>query len=104
MHKSALHQGFPISTQCPQNFAAANPRERADSESNHWHLWVIRHKWSGQAACQSERTNMIHQHKRIELRDLRKLDDGAYVAKVMVNGTDVSEDPILNDLMETSKK
>ena len=49
-------------------------------------------------------SNMIHQHKRIELQDLRKLDDGAYVAKVMVNGMDVSEDPILNDLMETSRK
>jgi hypothetical protein len=49
-------------------------------------------------------SNMIHQHKRIALLDLRKLDDGTYVATITVNGMDVSEDPILNDLMETPKK
>ena len=47
-------------------------------------------------------SNMIHQHKRIELQELRKLDDGTYAATVKVNGMDVSADPILNDLMETS--
>ena len=48
-------------------------------------------------------SNMIHQHKRIELQDLRKLDDGTYAATVKVNGMDVSADPILNNLMETAK-
>jgi len=48
-------------------------------------------------------SNMIHQHKRIELRDLRKLDDGTYAASVKINGMDLSADPILNDLIETSK-
>ena len=48
-------------------------------------------------------SNMIHQHKRIELHDLRKLNDGAYAATVKVDGIDLSADPILNDLMETSK-
>ncbi len=48
-------------------------------------------------------SNMIHQHKHIELKDLRKLDDGAYAATVKVDGIDVSADPILNDLMETQK-
>jgi hypothetical protein len=48
-------------------------------------------------------SNMIHQHKRIELQELRELDDGAYAATVKVNGMDVSADPILNDLMQTSK-
>ncbi len=48
-------------------------------------------------------SNMIHQHKRIELQALRKLDDGAYAATVKVNGIDLSADPILNDLMQTSK-
>ena len=48
-------------------------------------------------------SNMIHQYKRIELEDLRKLDDGTYAATVKVNGVDVSEDPTLNDLVETSK-
>lgn len=48
-------------------------------------------------------SNMIHQYKHIELQDLRKLDDGAYAATVKVNGMDLSTDPILKDLMETSK-
>lgn len=48
-------------------------------------------------------SNMIHQHKRIELQDLRQLDDGAYAATIEVNGMDLSEDPILVDLTEISK-
>jgi hypothetical protein len=48
-------------------------------------------------------SNMIHQHKRIELQDLRKLDDGTYGATVKINGMDLGADPILNSLMETSK-
>ena len=48
-------------------------------------------------------SNMIHQHKRIELQDLRKLDDGIYGATVKVNGMELSADPILKDLMETLK-
>jgi hypothetical protein len=49
-------------------------------------------------------SNMIHQHKRIELLDLRELNDGIYSATIMVNGMDVRDDPILHDLMETAKK
>ena len=48
-------------------------------------------------------SNMIHRHKRIELQELRKLDDGTYAATVKVNGIDLLADPMLNDLMETSK-
>jgi hypothetical protein len=48
-------------------------------------------------------SSMIHQHKRIELEDLRKLDDGTYAATVKVDGMDVSEDATLNDLVGTSK-
>ena len=48
-------------------------------------------------------SNMIHQHKRIELQELRKLDDETYAATVKVNGIDLLADPMLNDLMETSK-
>ena len=48
-------------------------------------------------------SNMIHQHKRIELQELRKLDDGTYAATVKVNGIDLLADLVLNDLMETSK-
>jgi hypothetical protein len=48
-------------------------------------------------------SNMIHQHKRIELQDLRKLDDGAYAASIEVNGMDLSEDPILVNLTKASK-
>ncbi len=48
-------------------------------------------------------SDMIHQHKRIELQDLRELDDGAYAATIKVNGMDLSADPILKDLMQTSK-
>lgn len=49
-------------------------------------------------------SNMIHQHKRIELEDLRKLENGTYAATVKVNGMDVRADPILKDLVEISKK
>ena len=48
-------------------------------------------------------SNMIHQHKRIELQNLRKLDDGAYAATIEVNGMDVSADSILVNLTKDSK-
>jgi hypothetical protein len=48
-------------------------------------------------------SSMIHQHKRIELEDLSKLDDGTHTATVKVDGIDVSADATLNDLTETSK-
>ena len=48
-------------------------------------------------------SNMIHQHKRIELQDLRKLDDGALAATVKVNGTNLNADPVLNELMLNQK-
>jgi hypothetical protein len=44
--------------------------------------------------------SMIHQHKRIELLDVRALDDGTHAATVIVNGADVSSDPILRELLE----
>ena len=39
--------------------------------------------------------NMIHQAKRIVLKDLRELDDGPFSATVTVNGANVASDPIL---------
>jgi hypothetical protein len=47
---------------------------------------------------------MIHQHKRIELWDLRELEDGAFAARVTVNGVDLAADPILLDLREKFAK
>lgn len=44
--------------------------------------------------------SMIHQHKRIELRDLRALDDGTHVATVLVHGADVACDPVLRGMLE----
>jgi len=43
-------------------------------------------------------SNMIHQHKRVELHGLRSLDDGTFAATVTVNGADVASDPILAEL------
>jgi hypothetical protein len=43
-------------------------------------------------------SNMIHQHKRVELHGLRSLDDGTFAASVTVNGADVASDPILAEL------
>ena len=45
-------------------------------------------------------SNMIHQAKRIELRDLRELGDGTFAATVTVNGQAVASDPILMELRE----
>lgn len=42
--------------------------------------------------------SMIHQHKRIVLRDLRELDDGTFAAAVTVNGANLASDPILVEL------
>ena len=44
-------------------------------------------------------SNMIHQYKRIDLQDLRKLDDGTFAATVIVDGIELSADPIVRDLM-----
>lgn len=44
--------------------------------------------------------DMIHQHKRIVLRDLRELGDGTYAATVLVNGANVAQDPVLAELRE----
>ncbi len=41
---------------------------------------------------------MIHQHKRIELHDLRELDDGTFAATVTVNGVELAIDPMLAQL------
>lgn len=42
--------------------------------------------------------DMIHQHKRILLHDLRELDDGTFAAVVTVNGANVASDPVLQEL------
>jgi hypothetical protein len=42
--------------------------------------------------------NMIHQYKRIELRDLRSIGDGSFAAIIIVDGNDVASDPILLEL------
>ena len=42
--------------------------------------------------------SMIHQNKRIELHDLRKLDDETFAATVTVNGANLASDPILLEL------
>jgi len=44
--------------------------------------------------------SMIHQSKRIVLRDLRELEDGTFAAAVTVNGANVASDPILLKLRE----
>ena len=45
-------------------------------------------------------SNMIHQYKTIELRDMRKLDDATYSATVIVDGVELSADPVVSDLMK----
>ena len=47
--------------------------------------------------------NMIHQAKRIELHELRELDDGTFAAKVTVHGVDVASDPLLMQLRDWKK-
>lgn len=42
--------------------------------------------------------NMVHQHKRIVLHDLRKLEDGTFAATVTVNELNLAVDPVLLDL------
>ncbi len=49
-------------------------------------------------------SNMIHQHKRIELRCLQKLDEGRYAATVIVNGLDIATDPVLVELMKNVRE
>ncbi len=44
-------------------------------------------------------SSMIHQHKRIELHDLRALEDGTFEASVTVNGVGLAQDPALAQLM-----
>lgn len=46
--------------------------------------------------------SMIHQHKRIELRHLRALDDGTFAAAVIVNEADVASDPALREMLESA--
>ena len=45
-------------------------------------------------------SSMIHQHKHIELRDLRELGDGSYAATVTVNGLPLADDAALTRLRE----
>jgi hypothetical protein len=47
-------------------------------------------------------SSMIHQHKRIVLRDLREAGDGIYAATVIVNEADVAQDEVLRSLQFTS--
>jgi hypothetical protein len=42
--------------------------------------------------------SMIHQSKRIVLRDLRELGDGTFAATITVNEMNVSSDPVLLEL------
>jgi hypothetical protein len=46
--------------------------------------------------------SMIHQNKRIEVRGIRPLDDGTHTATILVNGADVSSDPLLSELLRTA--
>jgi len=43
-------------------------------------------------------SNMIHQHKRVELHGMRSLGDATYAARVTVNGADLADDPVLAQL------
>ena len=45
-------------------------------------------------------SNMIHQYKTIELRDMRKLDNATYSATVIIDGVELSADPVVSDLMK----
>jgi hypothetical protein len=42
--------------------------------------------------------DMIHQHKRIVLHDLREAGAGAYAARVTVNDADLALDPVLLEM------
>lgn len=42
--------------------------------------------------------DMIHQYKRVELRQLRSVGDGLFAAIIVVDGKDVAIDPILLEL------
>jgi hypothetical protein len=44
-------------------------------------------------------SNMIHQYKHIELRDLRELGGGLFAANVVVDGESVGDDAVLRDLL-----
>ena len=45
-------------------------------------------------------SNMIHQYKSIELQDMRKLDGATYSATVIVDGVELSADPVVSDLIK----
>jgi len=42
--------------------------------------------------------DMVHQHKRIVLHDLRESGNGMFAAKVTVNGSNLALDPVLLEL------
>ncbi len=42
--------------------------------------------------------NMVHQHKRIVLHELRQVEGGTFVATVTVNGSNLALDPTLLEL------
>jgi hypothetical protein len=44
--------------------------------------------------------SMIHQHKRIVVRAIHDLDDGTHAATVLVNGSDVASDLVLQELLQ----
>jgi len=46
-------------------------------------------------------SSMIHQSKRIVLRDLRALGDGTFAATITVNEIDLASDPVLLELQGT---
>jgi hypothetical protein len=45
-------------------------------------------------------SSMIHQDKQILLQGLRELQDGTFAATVVVNGVDLSSDPVVRGLSE----
>ena len=47
-------------------------------------------------------SSMIHQDKQIRLQGLRELQDGTFAATVVVNGVDLSSDPVVRGLVERS--
>ena len=44
-------------------------------------------------------SSFVHQHKRIVLYDLRELGDGTFAATVTVNESELTSDPVLQELL-----
>lgn len=46
-------------------------------------------------------SNMIHQYKHIELREVRELGGGLFAATVIIDGMALQADPVLRELMQS---